>query len=153
MAWLHVSCCPCTCSRSTGRHTEGTEGALGKVLALFCFLQCSLKWGKTSKLGNFSRAKMAQPPRRANRVSSRPCPARLGHLIHVGCFSSFHLLVLRLFHNGRMLVCVCVCVCVCKCVCGPAHSSIKLGDDESRIFPPAVKVMGPHNPGRGRVGV
>ena len=45
-----------------------------------------------------------------------------------------------------------VCVCVCVCVFCPVHSSIKLGDDESRIIPPTVKVRGPHSLGQGWVG-
>lgn len=111
------------------------------------FLWYSLKLETTSKLGSLSLAKVAQLPQRASRVSSRPCLERLVTSSVWVMFQELPSLVppVSLLHKKRRTLCVCVCV-----FC-PVHSSIKLGDDESRIFPPTVKVMGPHYPGQGWV--
>ena len=111
------------------------------------FPQYSLKLERTSELGSFSLAKVAQPPRRARRVSPRSCPERLGPLIGMGHVSAASVpMPSRLFlTQGKNTVCVRACVCV---LC-PVHSSIKLGDDESH---PLRRSWGPQHPGRGWVG-
>lgn len=98
-----------------------------------------MKLEKTSQLGNFSLTKMAQPPPRAGRASSHPGSERLAHLIGVSHVSATSISIPSPVFSIRKEHCACVC---------PVHSSIKLGDDESRIIPPTVKVVGPQNPGQ-----
>lgn len=98
---------------------------------------------------------MAQPAQRTNRVRSYPCPARLGHLVHMGHGSATSIPLPPSLSSTRKKYCVCVCVCMCACMCVcvcPVQSSLKLGADESRIIAPTVKVMRPQNPGQGWVG-